>query len=121
MHDESLCDYRLGLYFVCDDVMGARRTLGYAATQYEDLTDEQRQEVDALVEQIYIRNHRDHVREVEPLVLPADAPICRLPGGINDDQIDPERPMVVVDTSADMTKREMSMPIAELVARYVAE
>ena len=120
MHDENLCDYRLGLYFVCDDVMGARRTLGYAATQYEDLTDEQRQEVDALVEQIYIRNHRDHVREVEPLVLPADAPICRLPGGINDDQIDPERPMVVVDTSADMTKREMSMPIAELVARYVA-
>ena len=120
MHDESLCDYRLGLYFVCDDVMGARRTLGYAATQYEDLTDEQRQEVDALVEQIYIRNHRDHVREVEPLVLPADAPICRLPGGINDDQIDPERPMVVVDTSADMTKREMSMPIAELVARYTA-
>ena len=67
-----------------------------------------------------IRNHRDHVREVEPLVLPADAPICRLPGGINDDQIDPERPMVVVDTSADMTKREMSMPIAELVARYTA-
>ncbi|MGE5298545.1 MAG: (d)CMP kinase [Acidobacteriota bacterium] len=120
MHAENLCDYRLGLYFVCDDVMGARRTLGYAATQYEDLTDEQRQEVDALVEQIYTRNHRDHVREVEPLVLPADAPICRLPGGINDDQIDPERPMVVVDTSADMTKHEMSMPVAELVARYIA-
>ncbi len=120
MHAEKLCDYRLGLYFVCDDVMGARRTLGYAATQYDDLTDEQRQEVDALVEQIYTRNHRDRVREVEPLVLPADAPICHLPAGIRDDQIDAERPMVVVDTSADMTKHEMSMPVAELVAGFIA-
>ena len=121
MHDERLCDYRLGLYFVCDDVVGARRTLGYAATQYEDLTPEQKEEVDALVEQIYIRNHRDHVREVEPLVLPVDAPICNLPVPITDDQIDAQRPMVVVDTSADMTKQEMSMPVAELVARYVTK
>lgn len=115
MHQEGLCDYRLGLYFVCDAIVGARRTLGYATTAYEDLTPEQQADVDELIEQIMVRNQRDKDRAVERLVSPQGAPTYALP------QVPVRlegqgRPMVVFDTSAEMTKDEMIAPVAKLAA-----
>lgn len=118
MDAEGLCEYRLGLYFICDGVIGARRTLGYAATAYNNLTDVQRDEVDALVTQIAIRNRRDAERSVERLVRP-NAPHLAIPDLIGADEIDDNQPMAVIDTSAEVTKTEMALPVAKLVARYI--
>jgi cytidylate kinase len=118
MDQEGLCEYRLGLYFICNAIIGARRTLGYAATAYDDLTEEQRTAVDELVMQIGARNARDFEREVERLAPPAGAPTWNLP------EQAPElssttRPMLIVNTSAEITKIAMSQPVAELVAEHL--
>ncbi len=115
MHQEGLCDYRLGLYFVCDATTGARRTLGFATTAYDDLTSEQRANVDELVEQIIVRNQRDKDRTVERLAPPQNAPTYALPDGPTHLSGD-GRPMFVIDTSAEMTKDEMIAPVARLAA-----
>lgn len=112
MHTEGLCDYRLGLYFVCDAVVGARRTLGYAATSYDQLDEAARARVDELVAQIYARNQRDRKREVERLVPPSGAPTYVVPAVPTDATED----MILIDTSAEVTKDEMSLPVAKLVA-----
>lgn len=111
MDSEGLCEYVLGLYFICDAQMGARRTLGYAATHYEELTSDQQAEVDGFIEQITTRNQADMTRQVERLVRPENAPLVSLPSA-------PEAgsDMYIIDTSAEMTKQEMAMPIARFVA-----
>lgn len=114
MHDEELCNYRLGLYFVCDALVGARRTLGFAGTPYDELDEAERDRVDALVVQINERNARDFNRDVERLAPPLDAETIQLPSVPSESQIG--RPMVIFDTSADMTKQQMSRPVAEYVA-----
>ncbi|PID31488.1 hypothetical protein CR983_00860 [Candidatus Saccharibacteria bacterium] len=118
MHDEGLCDFRLGLYFICDSQMGARRTLGLATRPYEQLSVAERRVVDDFMVQITERNQRDFARSSEPLVRPDAATLWRLPDPA------PELPagacpQLIVDTSADMTKKAMSQPVAELVGRYV--
>ncbi|HMS93592.1 MAG TPA: (d)CMP kinase [Candidatus Saccharibacteria bacterium] len=118
MDDEGLCHYRLGLYFICDGVVGARRTLGYAATPYDQLTDDQREEVDVLVGQIAVRNQRDFDRDVERLVRP-DAPLLKVPELVGVEMISSNQPMAVIDTSAEVSKVDMSLPVAKLVAHYV--
>lgn len=116
MHEEGLCDYRMGLYFICDPVVGARRTLGHATTLYDQLDGEAQSAVDGLVAQIHVRNERDQQREVERLVPPVNAPIYRLPDlpGSLDDYV---RPMLIIDSSAELGKLEMSIPVATLVAK----
>lgn len=116
MEAEGLCDYRAGLYFICDEYVGARRTLGFATTQYEDLPTDQRAEVDELVEQIKARNQRDFERDVEPLVRPT-APTIALPNSIDHDAIRQQngRYMAVIDTSADMTKEKMTASVLNLM------
>ncbi len=118
MDDEGICQYRLGMYFICDPNIGARRTLGYATTAYDDLTPTQRSEVDDLMTQIAERNQLDRERPVEPIVRPS-ALICRLPDMSAASAIDANRPMLVIDTSADMTKQKMSLPVAEYVAKHL--
>jgi cytidylate kinase len=115
MHEEKLCDYRLGFYFICDAIVGARRTLGYAAIPYDDLTADQRTEVDTLVVQIKKRNQRDFDRDVEKLVRPNEVPTYRLPDTPSSVAGD-TRPIVIFDTSADMTKEAMTKPVAEFCA-----
>lgn len=118
MDDEGLCDYRMGLYFICDPIVGARRTLGYATVSYTDLSADQKADVDALVTQINERNARDHDRTTEPLLRP-DAPVIVLPdtpalshaGNV---------PLYIVDTSAQLDKEAMSLPIARLVAAVLS-
>lgn len=114
MHAEGLCDYCLGLYFVCDAVVGARRTLGYAAAPYDQLDQAARARVDELVTQIHVRNRRDQERDVERLVAPADTPVSRLPEIAESTRSD--QPMYIIDTSAELTKEAMSLPVAKLVA-----
>lgn len=118
MDAEGLCEYRLGLYFICDGVIGARRTLGYAGVPYDELTDTQKSEVDTLVQQIAIRNQRDFDRDVERLVRP-DAPLLLVPDLDGVETIDETRPMAIIDTSAEVTKTDMALPVAQLVAQYV--
>lgn len=112
---EDLCDFVLGLYFTCDPTVGARRTLGLAKKNYDDLNDDERQLVDELVAQIVERNQKDASRAVQPIVPPADAPTCHLPDDLPT-QPDSKRPMIIVDTSADMTKSIMISPVANYVA-----
>lgn len=113
----GLCEFVLGLYFTCDPQVGARRTLGHAATAYDALDADAKQAVDELVEQIDTRNEADRTRKVQPIVPPADAPLCKLPEIIDYDG--DGRPMYIVDTSADITKEEMALPIAKLVASHL--
>lgn len=110
MHQEGLCQYVLGLYFICTSEVGARRTLGYAGKQYNELSVSEKNEVDAFIAQIETRNHADMTRDVERLVRPSSAPLTVLP-------VQPKigSKMHVIDTSADMTKDEMSRPVIELV------
>lgn len=117
LHDEGLCDFRAGLYFICDPIVGARRTLGFAAKQYDELTDEEKASVDALVQQINVRNEADRIRPVQPLVRP-NTTVSKLPE-IAEPATETGRPMYLVDTSADMTKLAMAVPVTELVASYV--
>ena len=111
---QKLCKFVMGLYFICDAVVGARRTLGYAATAYEQLTDEQRNDVDELVTQIAARNDADRNRTVQPIIRPLDAPVFKLPD-TNEFAVSEERYMATIDTSANMAKHEMAIPVAKMV------
>ena len=119
LENEGLCDFRLGLYFVCDPVVGARRTLGFAATPYDELTPTDKQSVNELVDQINERNRKDRERKVQPIVPPPDALNWKLPDEMPTALPDTTRPMIIIDTSKNMTKEQMSRPVAELTARFV--
>lgn len=123
MDAEGLCEYRMGLYFICDAQVGARRTLGYATTPYEKLSDEARLDVDQLVEQIAIRNHKDrHDRadDADRLLPPAGAQTYRLPEVPGQTGVTTDVPTYILDTSADLTKEAMSLPVAKFVADALA-
>ncbi len=120
MDQEELCDYKLGLYFICNPVVGARRTLGYAKTAYDDLSASQRSEVDTLVQQILQRNQLDHDRAAEPLLRPRHAETYLLPNTpATMDSVD--RPIFIIDTSAELTRSEMSLPVAQFVAAVLGK
>ena len=122
MDTEGLCDYRMGLYFICDAQVGARRTLGYATTPYDRLSVEARREVDALVEQIAVRNHKDrHDRadDDDRLLPPRGGEIYHLPD-VPELILTDNIPMYILDTSGDLTKDDMSLPVARLVAGVLA-
>lgn len=119
MHDEGLCTYKLGLFFICNGAVGARRTLGYATMSYDELSDNKRQEVDEFVTQIAERNQLDSERDVERVTRPNSAATYALPDM-------PERilesnvaPMYIIDTSAELTKDEMSLPVAKFIAQVL--
>lgn len=111
MDKEGLCDYVLGLYFICDPQVGARRTLGHAARAYGELTTEEKTAVDALVAQINARNQADMTREVERLVRPVDAVMVQLP-----DELPAGHERYLLDTSPQMTKNEMSAPVYKMIS-----
>jgi cytidylate kinase len=118
LESEGLCEFRLGLYFICDSRVGARRTLGFAARSYEALSDDEKKAVDELVAQIDVRNEADEKRAVQPLVRPQHTPTSYLPHIEKGSATTP--PMYLLDTSAEMTKDEMSLPVMQLVADFVA-
>lgn len=113
----GLCRYVLGLYFVCDARTGALRTLGLSGMPDGQLTRSERDEVEAFTRQITVRNHADMTRTVQPLVRPVGAPIIRLPDVPAEMPAGTDR--AVVDTSADMTKQEMSESAMRLIRALV--
>lgn len=114
MDAEGLCRYRLGLYFICDPRVGARRTLGFAGKAYAALNDKERAAVDELVTQINQRNQRDRDRTVERVTPPENALTYHLPH--MPEVQNGNRPMLIIDTSAEITKTAMSLPVAQYVA-----
>ena len=120
LEERKLCDFVLGFYFVCDPVVGARRTLGFAATAYDDLEQNDKTSVDQLVVQINSRNDSDRLRKVQPIVPPEGATRITLPDVPEAAQTS-QRPMYVVDTGAEVSKAEMSLPIAKLVANTLKQ
>lgn len=117
LEDDNLCDYKIGFYFTCDPVMGARRTLGLAGRAYEQLSDSEKTQVDELTTQIIARNKADTDRKVQPIIPPQDAVRYALPefssrtSGLS-------REMFVVDTSAEMTKEQMVSPIVSFLEHF---
>lgn len=114
---EGLCEFVLGLYFVCDPVVGARRTLGYAETPYDQLKASAQRDVDELVQQIVARNQSDRTRTVQPIVPPPNAIKHVLPGIPS--VLPASRPMLILDTSAELTKQAMALPVAHLSAQIL--
>lgn len=111
---QGLCEYVLGLYFICDPVVGARRTLGYADKTFDELSDSEKEQVNDLVRQIFERNKADMTRDVQRLERPDEALAVTLPDvPVVTDGV--SRPMYVIDTSAEMTKDQMCEPIARLI------
>lgn len=112
---EQLCEFIIGLFFVCDPEVGAMRTLKLANHHYADLTDDQRADVDLLVMQINARNQADHDRAVQPIVRPANAPVYILPH-VDNVHAHTGRYMATIDTGADMSKDVMVRPVINLIA-----
>lgn len=112
LENAGLCHYDVGFYFVCEAQIGARRTLGYAARSYDELSETEKQKVDTLVQQIIARNKADAERKVQPIIPPADAQTFGLPT-FNPQPNDSGRHMFIVDTSAEMTKEQMVKSIVE--------
>lgn len=117
---ERLCDYVLGLYFICDPAVSAQRTLGHMPRPYDELEASLRREVDTLVSQIEARNKSDRERSVQPVVPPADATTysitdipCELPSRN-------PRPMAIIDRSVEVPMDSMALPIAKLIVRYLS-
>lgn len=111
---EHLCTYILGFYFICDPNIGALRTLGFAADQIEALSAQDRKRVEMLASEIVQRNQADAERDVQPIVPPVDAPTIKLPDS-TEINMSASRHMAIVDTSAVMTKDQMTDPIERLV------
>lgn len=118
--NEGLCEFSLGLYFVCDAVVGARRTLGFANTAYDKLRESDRAVVDELVNQIKDRNLSDSQRKVQPVVPPKGATVYTLPHAPRHIQSASMPTMIIFDTSADITKDEMTLPVERLVADLIS-
>lgn len=118
MQTEGSCEYPLGLYFKCDPLVGARRTLGYAEISYDQLDEAARHEVDQFVAQINTRNQADMTRSSQAVVEPANAPRVNLP---NIPRLPNENKpqMLIIDTSAELTKDIMSQPVLALVEQYL--
>lgn len=112
---EGLCEFKIGLYFVCDATVGAMRTLGLANARYETLSDIDKTSVDTLAAQIIERNRADRERTVQPIVPPANAPQYVLPDVPALRHVD-GRFMATIDTSADLTKDAMTAPVITLVS-----
>ncbi|MFZ1258660.1 MAG: (d)CMP kinase [Candidatus Saccharimonas sp.] len=117
---EGLCTYVLGLFFVCDPVVSAQRTLGRMPVPYAELTGPFKHEVDNMIAQIETRNQADAERSVQPVVPPAYAArymVNELPR-----ELPPATPCpaAIVDRSIELPFDTMVLPVARLVARYIA-
>lgn len=117
--DEGLCQYVLGLFFVCDPVVSAQRTLGRMPRPYDELDVAVKHDVDELVRQIKARNEADQRRTVQPVVPPEGAPtylVSELP-----DSLPPAYPCptVIVDRSIELPFDTMAWPVIRLIKHYI--
>lgn len=120
LENEGLCDFAAHFYFICDPIVGARRTLGFADTAYKHLSPDQKRSVDELVTQIRERNEADRTRKVQPIIPPHNAQIFRLP--IVPDFVPSDmRPTAIVDTSNEMKIEEMTLPVARYIGTMIGK
>lgn len=117
LEQDGLCRIGAGFYFVCDSDVGARRTLGFASTPYDQLDGSSKSDVDQLMLQIDARNAADAKRQVQPIVRPQDPNPILLPQDVINNATRATR---LVDTSANMSKDAMSRPIISYLARVLA-
>lgn len=117
---QGLCEFEVGLYFVCDANIGARRTLGFAHKSYDELSEFEKIEVDTLIRQIDARNHADSIRAVQPVVAPEGAVAWALPDVLSYKRSAKTPSFYVVDTSAEMSKTNMTEPVCEFIGEYVS-
>ena len=114
----GLCEHVLDLFFVCDPVVSAQRTLGMMPRPYAELNADERARVDDQVAQITARNHADRTRLVQPVVPPAGAltySVGELP------TILPLRypcPAAIIDRSIELPRETMALPVIRLVETY---
>jgi cytidylate kinase len=116
LQDAGLCDYRKGFFFTCNPSVGARRTLGLAEWSYDEITDEEKHDVDTLVEQIIARNKSDAERTVQPVLPPENAPTFSLTE-FGDQAIGDEHRMMIIDTSDELGKDDMVQPFIDFFDR----
>ncbi len=119
LENEGYCQYALTLYFVCDPVVSAQRTLGCTPKPYAQLDDELRQKVDVLVTQIEARNRADRERIVQPVIPPegavryaVDEVPLQLPNRA-------PRPAAIVDRSKELPLAVMVAPTARMIAKVL--
>lgn len=120
LENEGLCDYVLGLFFVCDPVVSAQRTLGRMPEPYDTLDAAFKQQVDEIVQQINARNASDRERVVQPVVAPVGAPnygVLEVPDVLPAGML---RPMAIIDRSVEVPFDQMVLPTAKLIAHYVS-
>ena len=116
---EGLCEYVLGLFFVCDPVVSAQRTLGHMPRPYDELSDDLKVQVDEMVLQINARNQLDRDRAVQPVVQPVGAPrysVMDVPEVL---PLTGARPMAIIDRSVEVPFDVMAVPTAKLIAKYL--
>jgi hypothetical protein len=119
LEHEGLCRYALELFFVCDPVISAQRSIGLMPRPYDELDAETRRQVDELVPQIIARNQADAERAVQPVVPPEGAPrymVDKLPTEL---KLKHERPAVVIDRSIELPFETMADPVIRLIERYL--
>lgn len=115
---EGLCEHVLDLFFICDPIVSAQRTLGMMPRPYDELTPDERLRVDSQAEQIAARNHADRTRQVQPVVPPVGAatyPVANLPSKL------PPRdpcPAAIIDRSVELPPETMALPVIRLVSTY---
>ncbi len=117
---EGLCDYVLSLFFVCDPVVSAQRTLGWMPGAYNSLDDDKKQAVDQLVLQIQARNRADRERTVYPVKEPVNAQRYSV---TNVPEVLPERlprPAAIIDRSIEVPFDVMALPAAKMITHYLA-
>ncbi|MGB4767828.1 MAG: (d)CMP kinase [Candidatus Saccharimonas sp.] len=117
LENEGYCEYALTLYFVCDPVVSAQRTLGHMPRPYEQLDDALKVQVDQLVAQIHARNESDKRRAVQPVVPPANTPtypVVEVPVSLPSRL---PRPAAIIDRSAELPLNIMVAPLARLIAK----
>ena len=117
---EGLCDYSVGFYFVCDPVVSAQRSLGRMPLPYDQLDEATKALVDEMVVGIVARNESDRSRAVQPLVMPVNAErymAAEVPERLPDRA---PRPMAIIDRSLEVPLDQIAIPLARLIARYVA-
>lgn len=122
LESSGLCRFALGFYFICDPSVGAMRTLGYATRRYDELTSEERMDVDGLVAQIVDRNAADRTRAVQPIIPPEGAEVYVLPDAplvVPSDVPVAGRFMAVIDSSAMLSKQAMASPVTSFVIDYL--
>lgn len=115
----ELCTFEVGLYFVCDANIGARRTLGFASKSYDELTEFEQIEVDTLMKQIEVRNRADRERTVQPVRPPEGAVRWILPDRLAYEVQATSPAFYVVDTSAEISKLDMTRPVCEFLGTYL--